>query len=190
MKHTVMSYATGLALILAAPLAAFAAGDKAPAKMPAADAKFMKKVALDGKAEVELGRLAAERGASDAVKQFGQRMVTDHTKAADELAKLAQDKGVELPAGVDAKHKRLHDRMAKLSGAEFDREYMRQMVRDHDADVKEFQREADRARDPDVKAWAAKTLPTLKEHQQQAHQMQASVNGKPRSEGAASPKMK
>ncbi len=78
-------------------------------------------------------------------------MVTDHSKAADELAKLAQDKGVELPAGVDAKRKRLHDRMAKRSGAEFDREYMRQMVRDHDADVKEFQREAERARDPDAR---------------------------------------
>jgi putative membrane protein len=190
MKRTFIYYAAWLAMILAVPISTYAAGEKASAKMPASDAKFMKKVAQDGKAEVELGRLAAERGTSDAVKQFGQRMVTDHGKAGDELAKLAQDKGVELPADMDAKHKRLHDRLAKLSGAEFDREYMKEMVRDHDTDVKAFQREADRAKDADLKAWAAKTLPTLKEHQQQAHQMQASVSGKNRSEGAASPKMK
>jgi putative membrane protein len=141
------------------------------------------------RAEVELGRVATERGASDSVKQFGQRMVTDHGKANDELAKVAQDKGVELPADMDAKRKRLQDRLAKLSGADFDREYMREMVRDHDADVKAFEREADRAKDPDVKAWAAKTLPVLKEHQQQAHQVQASVGGK-RTEGAAAPRTK
>src|SRR5262249_3067877 len=108
----------------------------------------------------------------------------------NELAKLAQDEGVELPADIDGKHKRLHDRLAKLSGADFDREYMREMVRDHDADVKAFEREADRAKNPDVKAGAGKTLSVLKEHQQQAHQLQASGGGKNRSEGSASPKMK
>jgi len=189
MKRTLI-YAASLALIVAAPLASFAAGDKAVTTTPAGDARFMKKVAQDGKAEVELGRLAAARGASDAVKQFGQRMVTDHGKAGNELAKLAQDEGVELPADIDGKHKRLHDRLAKLSGADFDREYMREMVRDHDADVKAFEREADRAKNPDVKAWAGKTLSVLKEHQQQAHQLQASGGGKNRSEGPASPKMK
>jgi putative membrane protein len=162
-----------LAIVLAVPLAA-------GAETPAADAKFMKKVAEGGKAEVELGRLAAERGASDSVKQFGQRMVTDHSKAGEELAKLAQDKGVTLPTDVDAKHKRLHDRLSKLSGADFDREYMREMVRGHDSEVKEFQHQAQRAKDADVKAWAAKTLPVLEEHKQKAHEVYASVGGKDR----------
>jgi len=186
-------YGACLAIALAAPVAAWA-------ETPASDAKFMKKVAEGGKAEVELGKLAAEHGSSDAVKQFGQRMATDHGKAGEELAKLAQDKGVTLPADLDAKHKRLHDRLAKLSGADFDREYMREMTRDHDADVKEFQREAKSGKDADVKAWAAKTLPVLEEHKQQAHQVYASVSGKernarakdkaPRPEGSASPSSK
>jgi putative membrane protein len=162
-----------LAIVLGAPLAAGAA-------TPSADAKFMKKVAEGNKAEVELGKLAAERGASDSVKKFGERMATDHGKAGEELAKLAQDKGVTLPADLSAKHKRFYDKLTKLSGAEFDREYMREMVRDHDADVKEFQREAKNGKDVDVKAWAGKTLPTLEEHKQQAHQVYATVGGKDR----------
>jgi len=168
-------YGACLAIVLAAPIGAWAAD-----KMPASDAKFMKKAAEGGKAEVEMGKLAAERGASDSVKKFGERMVNDHGKANDELAKLAQDKGVTLPTDLDGKHKRLHDRLSKLSGADFDREYMREMVRDHDADVKEFQREAKNAKDADVKSWAGKTLPTLEEHKQQAHQVYASVGGKDR----------
>ncbi len=121
------------------------------------------------RAEVELGRVATERGASDSVKQFGQRMVTDHGKANDELAKVAQDKGVELPADMDAKHKRLQDRLAKLSGADFDKAYMDAMVKDHDKDVAAFEKEAKSAKDKDLKNFASKTLPTLKSHQKMAH---------------------
>jgi putative membrane protein len=175
-------YGACLAIVLAAPLA------MAADKMASSDVKFMKKVAQDGKAEVELGRLAAERGASDSVKKFGERMATDHAKAGDELAKLAQDKGVSLPTDVDSKHKRLHDRLSKLSGADFDRDYMKAMASDHDADVKAFQREAKSAKDADLRAWAGKTLPTLEEHKQQAHDVYASVGKGKRTEGAASPR--
>jgi putative membrane protein len=168
-----------LAIVLA-PLAASAA-------VASSDAKFMKKVAQDGKAEVELGKLAAERGASDSVKKFGQRMATDHAKAGEELAQLAQDKGVMLPSDLDSTHKRLHDKLAKLSGADFDREYMRAMAKDHDGDVKAFQREAKSAKDPDLRAWVAKTLPTLEEHKQQAHEVLASARGK---DASASPRQK
>jgi putative membrane protein len=147
------------------------------------DKAFVTKAAQDGKAEVMLGQLAAERGGSDAVKQFGQRMVSDHGKANDELAQLAQQKGVTV-GDADSSHKKMHDRLAKLSGAQFDREYMREMTRDHDKDVKEFQRAAKSAKDPDVKAWAAKTLPVLQEHQQQAKQLAASAG---KEGGSASP---
>ena len=185
MKRTII-YGACLAIVLAAPLGAWA-------EMARGDASFMKKVATGGKAEVELGKLAAERGSSDTVKKFGERMATDHGKAGEELAKLAQDKGVQLPTGLDAKHKRLHDRLAKLSGADFDREYMREMVRDHDADVKEFQKESKSAKDADLKSWVGKTLPVLEEHKKQAHEVYAGVGGKdktarrdkaPKSEGS------
>jgi putative membrane protein len=174
-----MIFGACLAVVLAAPLWVMA-------EMPSSDAKFMKKAAEGSQAEAALGKLATERGGSDAVKKFGERMVADHGKANDELVKLAQDKGVTLPSSLEAKHKRLHARLAKLSGADFDREYMREMVRDHDADVKEFEREAKSAKDPDLKSWIGKTLPTLKEHQQQAREVNAGVSGKTKS--AATPR--
>ena len=148
-------------------------------KLTAADRKFVTEALQGGMAEVELGKLASERASNDAVKQFGQRMVDDHGKAGDELKKIAQDKGITPPAEMDAKHKKLHDRLSKLSGAAFDRAYMDEMVKDHRADVKNFQRESTGAKDPDVKGFAAKTLPTLQEHLKQAE----SVNGQVRTAG-------
>jgi putative membrane protein len=161
-------------------------------KLAAADQKFMAKAAGGGKTEVELGRLASERGTSDAVKQFAQRMVADHGKANEELTQPAQRKGIALPADLDAKHKQLIDRLAKLSGAEFNRAYSREMQRDHDADVKEFQHQAKNGNDADVKASAAQTLPVLQEHQRQAHQLGTTVGtgaGRraPSSDGSANP---
>jgi putative membrane protein len=161
---------------------------RADSKMARGDQKFMKEAAGDGMAEVQLGQLAEQRAASDSVKQFGKRMATDHAKAGDELKQLASQKGVELPTALDRGHQRLYDRLSKLTGADFDRAYMKEMVKDHDKDVKAFQKEADAGKDPDVKAWAAKTLPTLKEHQDQAKQVMASVQGK--SSPAASPAQK
>jgi putative membrane protein len=91
-----------MTMLLALPLAGYAQQPAGAGKVPAGDAKFIKQVASGGKAEVELGRLASERGGSDAVKQFGQRMVNDHGKANEELAQLAQQKGVTLPSDLDA----------------------------------------------------------------------------------------
>jgi putative membrane protein len=161
---------------------------RADSKMARGDQKFMKEAAGDGMAEVQLGQLAEQRAASDSVKQFGKRMATDHAKAGDELKQLASQKGVELPTALDRGHQRLYDRLSKLTGADFDRAYMKEMVKDHDKDVKAFQKEADAGKDSDVKAWAAKTLPALKEHQDQAKQVMASVQGK--SSPAASPAQK
>jgi putative membrane protein len=146
-------------------------------KMASSDTKFLTNAAHGNMAEVEMGRLASERGGSDTVKQFGQRMVADHGKANDELKQLAQQKGLALPTDVDSKDRKAMDKLSKLSGAEFDKAYAKDMVRDHDKDVKEFQREAKKAHDADVRSWAAKTLPVLEEHQQQARQMSASMGG-------------
>jgi len=115
-------------------------------------------------AEVELGQLASQKAQSDQVKQFAQRMVQDHGKANDELKTLAQQKNITLPTDLDAKHKSTRDRLSKLSGAQFDRAYMQDMLADHRKDVSDFRKESQSGKDPDVKAWAAKTLPTLEEH--------------------------
>jgi putative membrane protein len=148
-------------------------------KLSSGDQKFVTEALKHGMAEVELGKLASEKASNDAVKQFGQKMAEDHGKAGDELKKIAQDKGVRPPTAMDDKHKKLHDRLAKLSGAQFDRAYMDEMVKDHRSDVKEFQKQAKSAKDEDVKAFAAKTLPTLQDHLKQAE----SVHGQVRTAG-------
>jgi putative membrane protein len=128
------------------------------------DQQFVTKAAAGGMAEVELGKLAQEKGSSDQVKSFGQRMVTDHGKANDELKSLAQSKNITLPSDMDPHEKALRDRLAKLSGAAFDRAYMHAMLMDHKKDVNEFRHESTMAKDPEIKSFAAKTLPTLEEH--------------------------
>ena len=181
MKTRWLTAAVMVAAIGLAPAVTFAqAPDKS--KVPSGDKKFVTEAAEGNLAEVELGKLASEKAANDAVKQFGQRMVGDHGKANEELAKLAQDKGVSTPSGLDSKHQKLRDRLAKLSGAAFDRAYVDEMVKDHRQDVKEFQREADKGKDPDVKAWAAKTLPTLQDHLKQVENIQTQMKGAAKTE--------
>jgi putative membrane protein len=133
-----------------------------------ADRKFVMEAAMGGMKEVELGRLAAERGSSDAVKQFGQKMVDDHSRANSELVQLSSGKGITLPTALDAKHQAVMTRMGALSGAEFDRAYATEMVKDHNKTVALFQRQASRGTDSDLKAFAQRTLPTLQEHLQMA----------------------
>ncbi len=128
------------------------------------DQNFMMKAAQGGMAEVKMGQLATQNAQSQAVKDFGQKMVDDHTKANDELKGLAGQKSVTLPTDLDAKDQATYDRLSKLNGAAFDKAYMRDMVMDHRKDIADFQHEANNGRDPDVKAWASKTLPTLQEH--------------------------
>jgi len=129
-----------------------------------ADVEFILKAAEGGMAEVELGQVASQKGQSDEVKKFGQRMVDDHGKGGEELKKLAQSRGIQLPSDIEAKDKALKTRLEKLNGKTFDRTYMRNMVSDHKMDIAEFKREANSGKDPEVKAWAAKMLPTLEEH--------------------------
>jgi putative membrane protein len=138
--------------------------------------EFVKHAAQGGMAEVSLGKLAADKASDPDVKQFAQRMVDDHSKANAELTGLASSKGILLPANTDPKNQALMDRLAKLSGSEFDRAYMHAMLTDHDHDVSEFRAYAQRGTDPDVKAWAAKTLPTLEEHDQMAKTTVAKID--------------
>jgi putative membrane protein len=135
--------------------------------MPA-DQRFVRDAAEGGMAEVELGKLAAEKGSSQDVKNFGQRMVDDHSKANDQLKQIASNEGVTLPEKLDAKDRALKTRLSRLSGENFDRVYMENMVRDHKKDVADFQKESTSGSDPAVKQFASQTLPTLQQHLQQA----------------------
>jgi len=137
--------------------------------------EFFEKAAVGGIAEVQQGKLAAEKASSPEVKQFGQRMVDDHGKANEELMELASKHGVTLPADLDSKHKKTVDKLSKLSGAEFDRAYMDEMVRDHKEDVKLFEKQAQKGKNADVQQFAEKTLPTLQEHLQEAQQIQSTL---------------
>ena len=145
------------------------------AAVPAPDRAFAEKAAAGGAAEVEGGRVAEQRASSDKVKQFGARMVQDHSKANDELKQIAAGKGLQLPAAPDAHHQQEMAKLQKLSGAEFDRAYMDHMVKDHKKDVAEFRKQADSGKDPQIKAFAAKTLPTLQEHLKMAEATHAEV---------------
>jgi len=128
------------------------------------DRKFFKEAAQGGMAEMALGQMATDKAESEAVKNFGQRMVTDHGKANQELKDLAASEGVTLPTEMNAEAKELQKKLSGLSGAEFDKVYMMEMLKDHKKDISAFKREAEQGQDSDVKNWAAKTLPTLQEH--------------------------
>ena len=164
MRNVVLTAAVVLGLAAAPTFAQGEKTNKNASTKQMSDQTFVTKAAEGGLAEVELGKLAQEKGSSDQVKSFGQRMVTDHSKANDELKTLAQNKNITLPTEIGPHEKALRDRLSKLSGAAFDRAYMRAMLMDHRKDVNEFRHESTAGKDPDVKSFASKTLPTLEEH--------------------------
>jgi putative membrane protein len=135
------------------------------------DQQFLEQAAHAGTAEVKLGAMATEQAASPEVQQFGQRMVTDHTKANQELMALAQAKDIAVSAKMDAQHQETATALSKMEGSKFDREYMRHMVMDHEKAVQLFSRASQQSKDADIKAFATKTLPTLQEHLQMARQL-------------------
>src|SRR3954447_112815 len=164
MKNYFIIGVTGAVTGLLMSLGVASAAEHEGAKTKHPDQHFMQEAAQGGQAEVALGQMAAKQAANEDVKKFGQRMVDDHSKANEELKSLAASEGVTLPTDMDEKAKAMQQRLAKLSGAEFDRAYMEEMVKDHKKDVAEFEHEATQGNDPEVKNWAAKTVPTLKDH--------------------------
>ena len=144
------------------------------------DKTFMKKAAKGGMMEVAMGKLAEQNGQSEDVKSFGKRMVTDHSKANDELKSIASAKGVTVPAEMDKSALKEKEKLEKLAGAKFDREYMGHMVKDHKKDVKEFANVAKNAKDSDVKNFAATTLPTLQEHLTLAQAAERAAKSQPK----------
>lgn len=139
------------------------------------DNNFINAVAMDGMAEVELAHLAMQKTKNAEVKQFAERMVADHSKANAELKQLASNKNVTLPAAPNAEQKADKNRLSQLSGAEFDREYMSLMASAHDKAVAAFETESREGSETDVRSWATKILPTLRQHQTIAKQIVAKL---------------
>jgi len=150
-------------------------GDRSAKKETSPDQAFAIAAAEGGLAEVELGKLAADHASSPDVKKFGQQMVDDHGKANEELASIITPKGITAATTLKGKEKSTYDRLSKLNGAAFDRAYMSDMVKDHEKDVKEFEHESISGKDPDLKAFATKTLPTLQDHLKMARETQSKL---------------
>jgi putative membrane protein len=144
------------------------------ASMSPDDRTFAEEAANGGLAEVQLGQLAVKNAKGADVKQFGQKMIDDHTKANNELKQILAKKSITPPAELNTKNKELYDRLSKLTGDQFDKAYMAAMVEDHTKDVADFEKKSnDTTGDADIKAFATKTLPTLKGHLQMAKDTEA-----------------
>jgi len=145
-----------------------APGMAAPAPLSASDKKFMHNAAQGGMAEVRMSELAAQKASDAQVKQFAEKMVADHSKANDKLKQIAASKNVVLPTDMSTAAKRETDKLSKMSGASFDREYMKHQLSDHKKVVAEFRAATKQARDPDLKQFAQDTLPTIEQHLEMA----------------------
>ena len=145
--------------------------------MKNADARFAMKAAQGGMAEVQLGQLAAQKAGSPDVKAFGQQMVDDHSKANDQLKAVAAQENMTLPATPDPKDQALYTKLQGLSGADFDKAYVKAMVKDHQEDIKEFQKEADKGKDAPIKNFASQTLPVLQQHLSKIQSIQSNMSG-------------
>jgi putative membrane protein len=144
------------------------------------DRNFARAAAAGGLAEVEFGKLAEQKARSDAVKNFGQRMVEDHGKANDQLKGLAKEDGIPLPEKLDPEHMATHDRLAGLSGAAFDQAYVQAQVADHQQTAQLFEYEIGSGQDADLKNFASQTLPVVLQHLEMAQHIQADMAAKPK----------
>ena len=135
------------------------------------DKMFVKKALEGGMAEVQLGQLAQQKSTNDDVKQFGQKMVDDHTKLNDQMKPIAEQIGVKMPDGPSAKDKAVMTKLQALNGDAFDKAYMKDMVKDHKMDKMEFSHEAQNGSNPQVKDAASQGEKVISEHLQMAEQI-------------------
>jgi putative membrane protein len=140
------------------------------------DEAFVRAAARGGLSEIKLGKLAMDQGSNEAVKAFGTRMVAEHTKAGDDLKEAAKEENIGLPTDLTAKDQATYDRLSKLSGAEFDQAYAQDMVKDHQQDLRDFQREANHGNDDVVRGFASETVPMIQQHLDQAKEMLNAVS--------------
>jgi putative membrane protein len=153
------------------------AGDQtSPKSLSSRDRTFVMQAGQLGMMEVELGRLAVKRGSSAGVKQYGQEMVEEHTRANEELMQLAMQKKVELPTEMSTQNTALIDRLSGLSGRSFDTAYKQAMIDSHNQAIALFQAQSQQGQDPQLKAWAAQKLPNLQAHLEMVNEMLADTS--------------
>jgi putative membrane protein len=134
---------------------------------------FVKKAGVAGLYEVRAAELARDKAQSESVREFANMMLDDHRKTNEELRGLARKRSWNMPSEIDSKHAQLIDRLSKLSGADFEREYSQQQLQAHEQAVALFKQEGDKGTDPDLKAWAAGKVPTLEHHLHEAQALRA-----------------
>ena len=149
-----------------------APGMPAPNQPNQNDRLFVYEATIGGKAEVEFGQLAEQKGRSQAVKDFGRQMVTDHGKANQQLMQLAQAANIPQPGQLDEEHKAMRAQLEKLGGAEFDLTYIRGQVGDHQKTAQLFEWEIGSGQDPQLKAFASEILPVVLRHLQMAENIE------------------
>ncbi len=176
MKNKKIILTVGAAFLIAltgAVPSAVAKEKSADAGKSKTDAKFIKKAAIGGMTEVELGKIAAKNGQKDDVKSFGERMVKDHGKANDNLKSVASKMNVNVPEKVNAKHQAMIDKFSKMSGESFDAAYVKAMVSDHKKDIAEFEEAQGQVTNEDLKKFITDTIPVMKEHLEMVEKMQS-----------------
>ncbi|TGE05467.1 DUF4142 domain-containing protein [Hymenobacter fodinae] len=142
------------------------------------DADFMAKAASGGMLEVQLGQAVATKGTTAEGKEFANMMVQDHTKANAELKALAAKKNITLPSTLGDDHQQVLKKVTEEKGVAMDKEYLKEMIEDHEEDVKEFTEASVKASDPEIKAFATKQVPVLQHHLEMAQKMSATVEAR------------
>lgn len=153
-----------LVMLTLAPASVLAGASSSSWVLSGKDQAFVKAAALGGMAEYQLSQLVSQRASYPEVQIFGERMVQDHLGANARLMGLAYEKGAAIPAELDPAHKALRQKLERTSGPEFDRQYMKGMVKDHKLVVEVFEKQAESGDDVELRAFAAQTLPALREH--------------------------
>jgi len=180
----IITFATSSLLLCAAPLVyAQSVANPQGSTVTAAqrgqlsenDYRFLEKAARGGMEEVELGQLAEKKAASPAVRQFGERMVTDHGKLNNQLKQLASQKGATVPTSLSHHENSTVEHLQNENGVKFDQSYAKDMVKDHKHDIKEFQSAAKSVQDPDLRAFVQSAVPILQDHLNMAENMENSV---------------
>jgi len=141
--------------------------DKANSITPQ-DQEFVNQAGVINKAEIELGKIAQSKASNSDVKQFAKKMVEDHGKAGKELEQLVRKENGQMPKELDQMHKDLKDKLSKLSGSEFDKQYMEAMAKGHEKAVSLFEKESKDSEQSEIGKWAGQTLATLQQHHQEA----------------------
>jgi putative membrane protein len=154
----------------------------APRGSASTDTEFMVAACHSNLAEIEAGRLAESKASNPGVKEFAQHMVEDHSQANGELTSLAEKVKVRLPSRPDDTHQREIAKLAGMSGAEFDRKYAEMMVSDHQKAVSLFEKHAKDTKNEELRAWAEKTLPTLREHLTMARDLHGKIEAQPKAD--------